>query len=173
MDNLIAKNEVAGAVTAAGSGVQALQAAHNEDSNLEIVLPLAKVMFAGGPPEAQGFVMAYLRLVLGRIAQGTLDQKMRVRWLRGPIGRELVELVGDLDDAVVEPRVGAFESAGGDDIDRRLLRLLTEGDTNAEMATKVDLTEAEVGVRLAKLLVRLGASNRAEATTLAFQGFTG
>ena len=169
----IARGDIPAAVAAAGSAVQALQAAHNEDSNLEIVLPLAKAMFAGGPPEAQGFVMAYLRLVLGRIAQGTLDQKMRVRWLRGPIGRELVELAGALDDADVAPRADAFGGADADDMDRRLLRLLTEGDTNAEMAAKVELTEDEVGIRLAKLLARLGASNRAEATTLAFQGFTG
>ena len=52
-----------------------------------------------------------------------------------------------------------------------LLRLLTEGNTNAEMAAKVELTVEAVGVRLAKLLVGLGVSNRAEATTLAFKGF--
>jgi DNA-binding NarL/FixJ family response regulator len=39
------------------------------------------------------------------------------------------------------------------------------------MAAKVDLPVDAVGVRLAKLLARLGVSNRAEATTLAFKGF--
>jgi len=36
-----------------GLAVAALQAAHHEDSSLEIVIPVAKAMFAGGPPEAQ------------------------------------------------------------------------------------------------------------------------
>ena len=84
------------------------------------------------------------------------------------------------DDSVTSDRlVVLFEWLAGngwtarslDDIDRALLRLLTEGHTNAEMAEKVDLTEEAVGVRLAKLLARLGVSNRAEATTLAFKGF--
>ena len=128
-------------------------------------------MFAGGPPEVQGFVSGYLRLLLARIAQGTLDEKVRVRWLRGPLGRELVGLVGPLDDPSGSAQVTAFHGPDVDEVDRTLLRLLTEGHTNAEMATKLELTEEAVGVRLAKLLASLGVSNRAEATTLAFKGF--
>ncbi len=169
----LARGDMPAAVAAAGSAVAALQEAHHEDASLEIVIPVAKAMFAGGPPEAQGFLKGYLRLTLGRIAQGTLDEKVRVRWLRGPLGRELVGLVGPLDDpgAGAGAQVEAFHGSDIDDVDRSLLRLLTEGHTNAEMATKLSLTEDAVGVRLAKLLASLGVSNRAEATTLAFQGF--
>jgi DNA-binding NarL/FixJ family response regulator len=113
-----------------------------------------------------------VRLLLARIAQGTLDESVRVRWLRGPLGRELVGLVGPLDDDQAVAAAGAFDGAELDAVDRSLLRLLTEGHTNAEMAAKLDLAEEAVGIRLAKLLVRLGVSNRAEATTLAFKGFS-
>jgi hypothetical protein len=167
----LSRGDVPAAVAAAGSAMQALQASFHEDSSLEIVIPVARAMFAGGPPETQAFVMGYLQLVLARIAQGTLDEAMRVRWLRGPVGRELVGLVGSFDEAGSTDRDGAFDTPDIDDIDRSLLRLLTEGNTNAEMAAKVELTEDAVGVRLAKLLARLGVSNRAEATTLAFKGF--
>jgi DNA-binding CsgD family transcriptional regulator/tetratricopeptide (TPR) repeat protein len=167
----LARGDVPGAVAAAGAAIQALQASFHEDGSLEIVIPVAKAIFAGGPPETQAFVMGYLRLVLARIAQGTLDESMRVRWLRGPLGRELVALVGPFEEPGSPARAGALDGPDIDDVDRRLLRLLTEGHTNAEMAAKVDLTAEAVGVRLAKLLARLGVSNRAEATTLAFKAF--
>ena len=168
----LARGDVPAAVAAAGSAMQALQASHHEDANLDVLIPIARGMLAGGPPEVQGFVMGYVRMTLSRIAQGTLDESMRVRWLKGPRGRELAALAGSFEpapDAPVEP--GALDAAGLDDADRRLLRLLTEGYTNAEIASKMELPLDAVGVQLAKLLVRLGVSNRAEATTLAFKGF--
>ena len=57
-----------------------------------------------------------------------------------------------------------------DDHERHLLRLLTEGRTNAEIAAEIDCTEEEVAGRLTRLFARLGASSRAEATSLAFRG---
>ena len=167
----LARGDIPAAVEAAGSAIAALQAASHEDSSLEIVIPVAKAIFAGGPPEVQAFVSGYLRLLLARIAQGTLDEKIRVRWLRGPLGRELVALVGPLDAPSASTPVVAFHGPEVDEVDRSLLRLLTEGHTNAEMAAKLELTEEAVGVRLARLLASLGVSNRAEATTLAFKGF--
>jgi hypothetical protein len=38
------------------------------------------------------------------------------------------------------------------------------------MAATLGLPEAELGERLARVLAHLGASNRAEATSLAFRG---
>lgn len=166
----LVRGDVPTAVAAAGSAIEALQVSDTEDANLEVVLPAARAMLAGGPPEVQSFVMSYLRITLGRIAQGTLDEAVRVRWLRGPIGRELVELVGSIDTAGSANPAGEFE-AEVDDVDRRLLRLLTEGHTNAEMAGELGLSEEAVGTQLARLLARLGVSNRAEATSLAFRGF--
>ncbi len=57
-----------------------------------------------------------------------------------------------------------------DESERRLLQLLTEGRTNAEIAAEIDCTEEDVVMRLARLFARLGTSSRAEATSLAFRG---
>jgi DNA-binding NarL/FixJ family response regulator len=57
-----------------------------------------------------------------------------------------------------------------DEADRRLLQLLTEGRTNAEIAAELHLGEDDVARQLAHLQARLGASSRAEATSLAFRG---
>jgi DNA-binding CsgD family transcriptional regulator len=167
----LARGDIPGAVDAAGAAIEALRASGHEDGSLEIVLPVARAILAGGPPEMQGFVMGYLRIMLARIAQGTLDEAIRVRWLRGPVGRELVALVGSLDAPVASTTGGAADAPGISDVDRRLLQLLTEGNTNAEMAEKVGLSEEAVTQELARLLAQLGVANRAEATSLAFRTF--
>ena len=95
----LARGDIPGAVLAGGACVQALQAGLHEDASLEIVIPAARALFAGGPPEVQGFVRGFLQMTLSRIAQGTADEAIRVRWLTGPVGRELVELAGPMDAA--------------------------------------------------------------------------
>jgi DNA-binding NarL/FixJ family response regulator len=118
-------------------------------------------------------VIGWLRLTLSRIAQATVDDRVRVRWLRSPLGRELVELAGEFEMAPAQAGHGpASESATSDidDTDRRIAKLLTEGATNREMAEAVGLSEADLAQRLTRVYAGLGASNRAEATTLAFRG---
>jgi DNA-binding NarL/FixJ family response regulator len=129
-------------------------------------------------------VTEWLRLTLSRIAQATLDDAVRVRWLRGPLGRELVELAGELEaqpeaagdataDAGTEAEMPAQgDVAGLDELDRRIVHLLTEGQTNREMAEALSLSDADLAERLARVLARLGATSRAEATSLAFRGMT-
>jgi DNA-binding NarL/FixJ family response regulator len=163
----LARGETMSAVMAGGAALQALEAVHHEDASLEIVIPAARALFAGAPPEVQGSVRDFLRSTLSRIAQGTADESIRVRWLTGPIGRELIELAGPMDAPAPE---AAAAGPTLDDTERRLLQLLTEGRTNAEIATELDLAEDDVGHRLARLFARLGTSSRAEATSLAFRG---
>jgi DNA-binding NarL/FixJ family response regulator len=166
----LARGDIETAVMTAGATLQSLQGALHEDVSLEIVIPAARAVLAGGPPEMQGFVRGFLQQTLSRIAQGTADESIRVRWLTGPIGRELVELAGPMEAAAT---AGGDEQAMGpslDDTERHILQLLTEGRTNAEIATDLDLTEEDVAQRLARLQARLGTSSRAEATSLAFRG---
>jgi DNA-binding CsgD family transcriptional regulator len=173
--------------------MQALQDALTEDVHLEPLLSAARGILAGAPPEMSAPVTDWLRLTLSRIAQATLDDAVRVRWLRGPLGRELVELAGELETqpqagpeagapamgtpspgrSVSGARTSPDEGVGPlDDLDRRIMHLLTEGQTNREMAEALGLTDSELAERLARVLARLGASSRAEATSLAFRGLT-
>jgi DNA-binding NarL/FixJ family response regulator len=160
-----------------GAALQALEAAHHEDTSLEILIPAARALLAGEPSGFQDFIRSYLRTTLSRIAQGTADETIRVRWLTGPVGRELVELAGPLDDlthdAADAAATGSAEEAVGaglDETERHLLQLLTEGRTNAEIAAELGLAEDDVVRRLAHLFAQLGTSSRAEATSLAFRG---
>ena len=171
------RGDMESAAMSGGAAFQTLQAALHEDVSLEIVIPAARAVLAGAPPEMQAFVRGYLQETLARIAQGTADEQIRVKWLTGPVGRELAELAGAMD----APATVADESAPAtpvavpgrpalDDAERRLLQLLTQGRTNAEIATELDAPADEVVQRLARLLARLGTTSRSEATSLAFRG---
>ena len=173
----LARGDTEAAAMHGGAALQALEAAHHEDTSLDILIPAARALLAGEPSGFQDFVRGYLRTTLSRIAQGTADETIRVRWLTGPVGRELVELAGPLDElspeAVAGARDGSSAEAAGpslDDTERHLLQLLTEGRTNAEIAADLELGEDDVVGRLAHLFARLGTSSRAEATSLAFRG---
>ena len=155
---------------AGGAAFGALQVALHEDASLEIVIPAARAVFAGAPPEVQGSVRDFLQRTLAKIAQGTADETLRVRWLTGPVGRQLVELAGPMDGTGIEAGGAAPEGTRLDDRERRLLQLLTEGRTNAEIAAELDLADEEVVQRLTRLFARIGTSSRAEATSLAFRG---
>ena len=178
----LVRGDIPGAAMAGGAALEALQAGLHEDVSLEIVIPAARALLAGAPPEVQGFVRGFLQSTLSRIAQGTADEAIRVRWLTGPVGRELVELAGPMDGppdagaragetvAATPASAAAAAAPSLDDTERRLLQLLTEGRTNAEIAADLGVGEDEVAQRLARLQARLGTSSRAEATSLAFRG---
>ena len=166
-----------GAVAAGTAAFQALQTGHHEDVSLDIVVPAARVSrrsAARNPGTNPGSPSG---TTLSRIAQGTADELIRVRWLTGPIGRDLVELAGPLTRRHRSRKRAAHlrrsRPATGPTFDerrRRLLQLLTEGRTNTEIATELDLAEDDVAQRLARLFARLGTSSRAETTSLAFRG---
>ena len=148
----------------ARSAQQRILAAMQEDPHLTILLPVARVLRAVGAPEAEG-VLAHVSYVAGMIAQRTLDESVRVRWFRGPLGRELTELVGTNDVPV-----GSTDGDGeAEDADDSLLRSLVRGRTNAEIAADLGLDEDDVVRRLGELFARIGASSRAEATAFAFR----
>jgi DNA-binding NarL/FixJ family response regulator len=174
----LARGDAEAAAGAGGAALQAFQDAMTEDVHIEALLSAARGILAGAPPEYQGPLLSWLKLTLSRIAQATLDDTVRVRWLRGPLGKELVELAGGLDvDGVRTEAAASAPGASGsvadlDDIDRQIAHLLTEGHTNREMASKLDLSEPDVAARLSRVLAGLGASSRAEATSLAFRGLT-
>jgi len=167
------RGDIPTAVSSAQKALGALEAGLHEDASLDIVLPAARAVMSGAPPDIQESVRGHLRSTLARIAQGTLDESIRVRWLTGPVGRELSALAGPLDERPASPVAAeaAHERAPElDPSDRQLLRLLTEGRTNVEIANELELTEDDVARRLARLQAQLGASSRAEATSLAFRG---
>ena len=168
----LARGDVERAVASATGAMQALEESLHEDLNLDVMLPAARAILAGGQPEAQSRIRDWLQSQLSGIAQRTLDEDVRVRWLRGPLGRELTRLGGPIEDIETEPSTeGRSPTVSAiADGDAQVLRLLMGGNTNREIAEALGTTEDKVIRRLAETFARIGASSRAEATSFAFRG---
>jgi DNA-binding NarL/FixJ family response regulator len=105
--------------------------------------------------------------MLAMTAQRTFDEDIRVKWFRGPLGRELSALAG-----AFQPPTEAPDGRGDlslEESDTALLKLLVEGRTNREIAEELGVGEQVVTRRLGEMFARIGASSRAEATAFAFR----
>jgi DNA-binding NarL/FixJ family response regulator len=163
----LARGDLDGAAEAARSVVQDLQSAMREDAYPEILIPTARAVMAAGSEAEKQMIGGYVRILVAMTAQRTRDEAVRVRWFRGPVGSELVKLVG--------PVQNVEGSANGSPLDldvrgARLLGLLTEGLTNREIAERVGSTEEAVGLEMQEMFAMIGASSRGEATMLAIAG---
>ena len=166
----LARGDRESAAEAARSTFAALDAAHFEDVFLRIVLAAAGVLLVTGTEEECEMVQYRLTLTAALIAQRISDEGVRVRWFRGPIGRELSRLTGrSHPESVIDEAksVPAAAELGADDT--RLLWLLIEGKTNREIASELDVGEDVVARRLAEMYARIGVSSRGEAAVLAFR----
>jgi ATP/maltotriose-dependent transcriptional regulator MalT len=161
----LAQGRAEEATTYARAAGDALQAAMHEDLHLDVLLPGARVLMETGAPEWEGGVRPYVQLSLAMIAQRTVDEDVRVRWLRGPLGREMAELAGPIDTIVASDREGDAPADGND----LLLQSLVQGKTNAEIAGDLGIDEQTVERRLGELFATIGASSRADATAFAFR----
>ena len=168
----LARGDTAAAAAAGGAALEALQAGLHEDTSLEILVPAARAAARRGPARGPG---VRPRLPPDDAGQDRAGHRRRIdpcpvahRAGRPPAGR-----AGGADGGTRSghgSRAGADSAPSLDAADRRLLQLLTQGRTNTEIAAELDVGEDEVARRLAHLQARLGASSRAEATSLAFRG---
>ena len=164
----LARGEGDAAADAARSAFATLRAAHLEDFSLRILLPAARAVVGAGADEEREFVRGQLAVVAAVIAQRTTDEGVRVRWFRGPLGRELSALTGFTD---ADCATAAVTVPGGDltEDDPRLLWLLIEGRTNREIADELGVGEEVVARRLTEMYARIGVSSRGEAAVFALR----
>jgi tetratricopeptide (TPR) repeat protein len=139
------------AAAAARSAMSAFESALTEDAHLEILLPAAEAL--QGTDDA-GKLRAFLHVTLAMTAQRTLDEDVRVRWLRGPTGRKLVELSGPLEGLAMRPPEDGHPPVG--ESDAELMRLLLEGLSNREIGQRLGIEEPEVRRRLGAMFSRVG-----------------
>jgi DNA-binding CsgD family transcriptional regulator len=161
----LSKGDVEGATAAARSALQEFIEGQNEDAHLEVQIPVVQAIEAGGNDMEKYMAKTFLRVMLAMTVQRTVDDEVRVRWLRGPVGRELARLAGPLDAEVADtdghPSLDSAEA--------ELLSLLVQGLTNREISERLGVDEQTIARRLADMIAKIGASSRAEATAFAFQ----
>jgi DNA-binding CsgD family transcriptional regulator len=158
----LARGQTEVAAEYARSALTALQSAMHEDQDLDVTEAVANALVAADAPEWE-VVRPYLQMTLAMIAQRTVDEDVRVRWFRGPVGRALTELAGPIE------QVATDRDSEPEQEDADLLKSLIHGKTNQEIAEELGIDEQAVTRRLGGLYVRIGASSRAEATAFAFR----
>jgi hypothetical protein len=161
----LARGQAEEAMSFARAAAGALQAAMHEDLNLDVLLPGARVLMETGAPEWEEGVRPFVQVSLAMIAQRTIDEDVRVRWLRGPLGSEMVALAGPISTVVASDG----EDNGPASPDDLLLQSLVQGKTNTEIAGELGIDEPAVERRLGELFATIGASSRADATAFAFR----
>jgi len=165
----LARADLPAAAQAGQRVAGALQEAMREDVYPEILLPTARAVLAAGEEPDKQMIRMYLQLLLAMTAQRTVDEGVRVRWFRGPIGREWTRLAGPVGDAAMAGAAasGALSALGEDE--RRLLGLLTEGLTTEQIAERVEAPVESVRLKLQQMFAKVGASSRGEATAFALR----
>lgn len=150
------------------AAIQALDAAMKEDPSLEILVPAAEAALAAADKQEAAALRERLLLLGAQVAQRILDEDVRVRWFRGPIGRGLISLAGPFQ----APQRNATRRRGVElsELETRTLRLLTEGRTNREIAAELEKSEESLQRLLAELYLKIGATSRADATAVALMG---
>jgi DNA-binding NarL/FixJ family response regulator len=163
----LARGDQQAALELARAALDKRQAAMREDPHLEILLPAARTIMAAGEPAEQQQVKGELQLIQAQTAQRTLDEQVRARWFRGPLGGELAALAGPFEPSMPASKAGPEQSF--DERESRLLRLLVEGRSNREIGEELGLDEAAVARTMTALYARIGTTSRAETTAFAFR----
>jgi DNA-binding NarL/FixJ family response regulator len=133
-----------------------------------VLLPVTAAITSAGTDEERMSILSYLQLQTAVIANRIVDESIRSRWFRGPVGSALASLASDPDMPLTRhAQEGSVE--GLDDEDAQLLKLVVQGLSNEEIADRLGVGAGDVAQRLASTYAKIGASSRADATTFAFQ----
>ena len=131
----------------------------------DVLLAVARCLAGVDDQRAQLF-RTETRVVLQRVAEATHDDDVRARWFRAPIQAELTTLVGA--GPIAEPPQARQELLGGlTERQAEILRHLTSGETNREIARQLEMTEQSVAEELERIFVALGVSTKSQATAVA------
>jgi len=163
----LARGDNRAAVELGRSALNWLHSAHREDPHFEILLPAARSIIAGGEADEQARIIGELQLNQAFGAARIMDEQVRVRWFRGPVGSELTDLAGPVQTPDRTPSTAnRTDLAEGES---QLLALLVQGKSNSEIATELGVDDIAISRKLSALYARIGTSSRAETTAFAFR----
>jgi DNA-binding CsgD family transcriptional regulator/tetratricopeptide (TPR) repeat protein len=163
----LARGDSAAATQAAYAATDALKRTGNLYPIVlpDVLLAVARCLVGVSEQRAQ-FFRTETHVLLQRVAEATRDDNVRARWFRAPIQAELTTLVGA--GPIVEPHQAHKELPGGlTERQAEILRHVTSGQTNHEIAGQLGVTEQSVAEELESIFVTLGVSTKSQATAVA------
>ena len=173
------RDERGAALEQARAALGELQALPEDELHLDILLICARAVMAAGERSEREELHARIELLVGSVAERILDEAVRDRWFEASPQAELAALVGGVEDARAafrrSPLIVAQEHLAEpgpplqvSDSERQLLRLMTEGRTDEEIARHVGVPVADVARQVTEVIARMGAPSRAAATAFIF-----
>jgi tetratricopeptide (TPR) repeat protein/DNA-binding CsgD family transcriptional regulator len=171
-----ARHEPEAALDSARAALAEIEASEQDELQLGIWLPCVRAVLAAGDEAQKSRVLGKLALLLGRVAEQTMDEGLGRHWFATMPQSELVALIGGVEAARLafrsSPIVAAYASLPSATVDLspeegRLLRLMTEARTDGELAATLGVTEEQLARQLAGVMARLNAPSRAAATAFA------
>lgn len=134
----------------------------------DVLLAVARCL-AGVDDEKALRFRTETRVILQRVAEATRDDDIRARWFRAPIQAELTTLVGAASTvALDQPRKDL--PRGLTERQAEILRHVTSGQTNREIAGQLELTEQSIAEELERIFATLGVSTTGQAAAVAVMG---
>jgi DNA-binding CsgD family transcriptional regulator len=165
----LARGDTPAAAEAARRVAHNFEESMREDVYPEMLLPAARALLAAGTDGEREWIRGFLQILLALTAQRTVDESVRVRWFRGPIGGEWARLAGPAAEGSFGGAAGNGALSGLDEDERRLLGRLTEGLTTREIADREGISAETAATRLQHMFAKVGASSRGEATAFALR----
>ncbi|MDR7420684.1 MAG: adenylate/guanylate cyclase domain-containing protein [Armatimonadota bacterium] len=131
----------------------------------DVLLAVARCLDGVNDPRAHLF-RTETRLILDRVAEATRDDTVRARWFQAPVQAGLTRLVGAAATPGKEHTTGEMR-AGLTERQAEILRHVTSGQTNGEIAKQLEMSEQAVVVELDRIFAALGVSTKGQATAVA------
>jgi DNA-binding NarL/FixJ family response regulator len=177
VDVRLGRDRTDAAIGEARDVAQRLFAVEGHAIHPEIALPVARALTASAAAEDQQIGRRLAQEIVGVVAERIVDPGVAKRWLAGRRISELVELAGGVDEAVAVVRTGPMALIAQrlpklpldlSPEDTGLVRMVMEGQTDAEIGQQLSVAEDQVADRLAGLFGRMGAPSRSVATLYGF-----
>jgi DNA-binding CsgD family transcriptional regulator len=166
----LARGDAQAAAQAANAAIDVLKRTGNFFPFVlpDVFLAVARCHAGVDDQKAQSF-RTETRVILERVAEATRDDDVRARWFRAPIQAELTTLVGAAPMvALDQPRKDL--PRGLTERQAEILRYVTSGQTNREIAGKLEMTEHSIAEELERIFATLGVSTKGQATAVAVMG---
>ena len=163
----LTRGEADAAADAARSSLAAIEPRFTRAPYLDVIWVAGRVLIGQQAPEAQDLRNEILE-DLFMIDKSTVDPEIKSRFFALPRISELAELCGFAGFQIELP--APWLEAGLDESEMMILQQLVTGKSDAEIASTIDVTEANVGEQLDVIFAKLGVSNRTAAKEYALTG---
>lgn len=163
----IVRGDAESAAEAARNALDSLQPRLLHAVYVDVLWIAAKALISTGAPEAVD-LKAEIQETLFFTEQAIVDPEVKRLWIEVPIHAELAELTG-FEGFRTVPGEEAYLPAGLEEIELEMLKEMSSGKSDAELAVQFDRSDSDVERSVESIFSKLGVSTRNEAAEYALR----